>query len=159
MKTLYLLRHAKADSGLSNDLGRDLTTQGRRQAESIGRWMSENGIMPDCIICSAAKRTKLTAKICSERAGYQRSIRFEDGLYDACGDTYFDIIVALNNKYDSVMIVGHNPAISAVVTILTGVQLDMSPCMLVCIGFTIDKWISVKNANAKLKWFQSPSTV
>jgi phosphohistidine phosphatase len=156
LKTLYLLRHAKADGG-PNDLARDLSGKGRRQAESIGRWMSENGMMPDWIICSSAKRAKLTAKICSERIGYQRSIRFEDSLYDACGDTYFDIIASLNDKYDSVMIVGHNPAISTMVTILTGVQLDMSPCMLVCIGFTFDKWIYVKDADATLKWFQIPS--
>ena len=55
------------------------------------------------------------------------------------------------------MIIGHNPAISAAVTILTGIQLDMSTCMLVCIEIAIDKWTSVKDANATLKWFQIPS--
>ncbi|MCG6535900.1 MAG: histidine phosphatase family protein [Syntrophales bacterium LBB04] len=136
---------------------RNLTAQGRIQAESIGRWMSKSGILPDWIICSSAKRTKLTAKICSERVGYQRSIRFESGLYEADSGKYLEIISALNDKYDSVMIVGHNPAISAVVAILTGVQLDMSECMLACIGFTTDQWISFKDDFAKLKWFQIPS--
>lgn len=157
MKTIYLLRHAKADKSLINDIGRDLSGKGRRQAESIGKWMSENGIIPAWIICSSAKRTKATAKICSERISYQRSIRFEDGLYDAGSDTYLDIIGALNDKYDSVMMVGHNPAISAMVTILTGVHLDMSPCMLVCIEIDLDEWRSVKDANGTLKWFQIPS--
>jgi phosphohistidine phosphatase len=138
-------------------MGRNLSGKGRRQAESIGQWMSENGVMPDWIICSSAKRTKSTAKICSEKVGYKKSIRFEDSLYNAGSDTYLDIIAVLNNKYDSVMMVGHNPAISAIVTILTGVRLDMSPCMLVCIEIDLDEWISVKDANGTLRWFQIPS--
>ncbi|MEI6128291.1 MAG: histidine phosphatase family protein [Pseudomonadota bacterium] len=157
MKTIYLLRHAKADKSLINDMGRDLSGKGHRQAESIGQWMSEKGIMPDWIISSSAKRAKATAKISSERIGYQKSIRFEDSLYDAGSDTYLDIIAALNNKYDSVMMVGHNPATSAMVTILTGVQLDMSPGTLVCIESDIDEWSSVRDANSTMKWFQIPS--
>ncbi|MCG6533431.1 MAG: histidine phosphatase family protein [Syntrophales bacterium LBB04] len=158
MKTIYLLRHAKEDKSLINDMGRDLSGKGRRQAESIGQWMSENGIMPDWIISSSAKRTKATANICAKKVGYQRSVRFEDSLYHASGDTYLDIIAALNDKYESVMMVGHNPAISALVTVLTGVHLDMSPCMLACLDFTfIDKWSSVRDANGTLKWFQIPS--
>ena len=156
MKTIFLLRHAKADKSLINDMGRDLSGKGQRQAESIGQWMSENGIMPDWIICSPAKRAKSTAKICSGWIGYQRRIRFEDSLYDAGSDTYLDILAALNNKYDSVMMVGHNPAISALVTILTDIQLDMSPCMLVCIEIALDEWRSVKDASGALKWFQIP---
>lgn len=157
MKTVYLLRHAKADKSLINDIGRDLSGKGHRQAESIGQWMSEKGIMPDWIISSSAKRAKATAKICSERIGYQKSIRFEDSLYDTGSDTYLDIIAALNNKYDSVMMVGHNPAISAMVTILTGVHLEMSPSMLVCLETDHNEWNSVKDANGTMKWFQIPS--
>ncbi len=156
MKTLYLLRHAQAESDRANDVGRNLSAKGRMQAESIGKWMSENGIMPEWIISSSAKRTRLTAKVCSERIGYQRSIRFEDALYDAGVDRYLDIIAALNTNYDSVMIVGHNPAISAVASMLTGVHLDMSPCMLVCVGLGIDEWESVKDADSRLKWFHIP---
>lgn len=156
MKTLYLLRHAKAGNGL-NDLERDITASGCRQAEAMGQWMSEKGIMPDRIISSPAKRAKLTAKICSERADYQGSIRFEDNLYDPYGDKYIEIIASLKNKCDSVLIVGHNPKISSAVTILTGEQLTMSPCMLVCIEFALDKWISVKDVQGILKWVQIPS--
>lgn len=157
MKTIYLLRHAKADKSPINDMGRDLSGKGRRQAESIGQWMSENRVMPDWIISSSAKRTEATAKICSGRISYQRSIRFEDRLYHASSDTYLDIIAALNDKYESVMMVGHNPAISALGTVLTGVRLDMSPCMLVCIEIDLDEWNSVRDANGTLKWFQIPS--
>lgn len=156
MKTLYLLRHAKADNGL-NDRERDITAKGRRQAESMGQWMFEKGIVPDRIVSSPAKRAKSTARICSEGVDYPGSIRFEDDLYDPCRDKYIDIIADLKNKGDSVLIVGHNPKISSAVTILTGEQIIMSPCMLVCIEFALDKWISVKDVRGILKWVQIPS--
>jgi phosphohistidine phosphatase len=135
----------------------DLSAKGRRQAESIGQWMSGNGIMPDRIISSSAKRTKFTAKICSGQIGYKKSLCFEDSLYDAGIDTYLDILAALHNTYNSVMMVGHNPAISSMVAILTGDQINMSPCMLVSIETDIDEWCSVKGAHSSLKWFQIPS--
>ena len=155
MKTLYLLRHAKADNTLP-DLERDLTSRGRRQAQEIGRWMAEKGIRPDLILSSPAKRAKETAHLCSKQAGYQGKIHLEDDLYEADMDKYLDIIADLKNKYDSVLIVGHNPHISAAVTILTGEHLNMSTGMLACIEIRDDKWNSVKNAKVSLKWVQAP---
>jgi phosphohistidine phosphatase len=150
LKTVYLLRHAEAGNAL-NDLERDLTAWGRRQAESIGRWMSENGIIPDLIFSSTAKRAKLTAKICSEKANFQGRISFEEDLYDTDENTYVDLLAGLNDQYDSVMIVGHNPEISDVITIFTGEKLNMSPCTLVCIEFAIEEWSAVQEDNGILK--------
>jgi phosphohistidine phosphatase len=155
LKTIYLLRHAKANAGL-NDMERDLSAKGRRQAEFIGQWMGENGMMPDRIVSSSAKRTTETARICAEKAGYQGKIRFADDLYDAHSDTYIDLIAGLNNKHDSIMVVGHNPEISAVVTVLTGEPLTMPPGTLVCIEITSDQWVAAKDGNARLKWVQHP---
>ena len=157
MKTIYLLRHAKANAGL-NDLERDLSAKGRRQAECIGQWMRENGIMPDRIVSSSAKRTTETAKICAEQAGYQGKIRFADDLYDAHSDTHVDLIAGLSNKHDSIMVVGHNPGISAVVTVLTGEPLAMPPGTLVCIEMTTDQWVAAKDGNASLKWVHNMGT-
>ena len=157
MKTIYLLRHAKANAGL-NDLERDLSTKGRRQAEFIGQWMRESGIMPDRIVSSPAKRTTVTARLCAEQAGYQGKIRFADDLYDAHSNTYIDLIAGLNNKHDSVMVVGHNPEISAVVTVLTGEPLTMPPGTLVCIEMTTDQWVAAKDGNASLKWVHNMGT-
>ncbi len=156
MKTLYLLRHAEADNN-PIDPERDLTAGGRRHAESLGRWMSGTGILPACIFSSPAKRSQATARICSENAGYQGCIRFEDDLYDTHGAAYFAVMADLENKYDSVMIVGHNPAISDVIAMLTGDRRHMSPCALACIEFAVEEWGSVQNSDAILKWVQIPA--
>jgi phosphohistidine phosphatase len=157
LKTIYLLRHAKANAGL-NDLERDLSAKGRRQAEYIGQWMGENGIIPDRIVSSPAKRTTVTASLCAEQAGYQGKIHLADDLYDAHSNTYIDLIAGLDNKHDSVMVVGHNPEISAVVTVLTGEPLTMPPGTLVCIEMTTDQWIAAKDGNASLKLVHNMGT-
>ena len=156
MKTLYLLRHAEAEN-TPNDLERDLTERGRRQAESLGQWMSDNGIRPARIFSSSARRAHLTAKICSEEIGYQGHIRIEEALYGTYLDNYVTVIKGLNNKYDSVMIVGHNPELSDAITFFTGDQIKMLPCTLVCIEFTVEKWGSVEESNGILRWVQIPT--
>jgi phosphohistidine phosphatase len=156
LKTLYLLRHAEADNN-PLDPERELTARGRRQAESLGRWMAGMGILPACIFSSPAKRAQATARICSENAGYQGRILFEDDLYDTNGAAYFAVLAGLGNKYDSVMIVGHNPAISDVLAILTGNRHHMLPCALACIEFASDEWASVQNSDASLTWVQNPA--
>jgi phosphohistidine phosphatase len=155
VKTLYLLRHAEADDG-PLDRERGLTVRGRGHAESLGRWMSAEGILPARIISSSAKRAKATAEICSEIAGYQRRIRFDDGLYDAHGAAYIDIVTGLDNKYDSVMIVGHNPAVSDATAIFAGNRLNATPCSLVCIEFAVKEWHALQNSRGILNWAWSP---
>jgi phosphohistidine phosphatase len=113
--------------------------------------------MPARILSSFAKRTKVTAKICAKWGGYQGHIRFEEDLYETSCDIYINFIRGFIKKYDSVMIVGHNPEISDVITIFTGDQLNMSPCTLACIEFAIENWDTAGNTNGILKWVQIPA--
>lgn len=138
------------------DLERDLTARGRKQAESLGRWMLGNGIMPALIFSSPAQRARATARICSEAAGYQGSIRYKNDLYDGHGNAYVTVMTDLVNKYDSVMIVGHNPEISDVITFFTGEPLVMAPCRLVCLEFAVEEWDAIQDSNGILKWAQTP---
>lgn len=114
--------------------------------------MFDHGIVPDLIFSSPAKRAELTAKICAEEAGFQGQISLDGDLYEAHADTYLDLLAGFNNKYGSVMIVGHNPEISDIITVLTGNLLNMSPCTLVCIEFAVKDWGSVRDGNGVLKW-------
>jgi phosphohistidine phosphatase len=62
MKRLYLLRHAKSswkDTSLP-DHDRPLAGRGRRAAKAIARHMREQGIEPDLVLCSSARRARET---------------------------------------------------------------------------------------------------
>ncbi len=65
MKTLLLLRHAKSswnDPSLA-DHDRPLKKRGRKAAPRMGRWLQENGLRPDCVLCSTATRARETLQL------------------------------------------------------------------------------------------------
>lgn len=64
-KTLIIMRHAEADWGL-DDFNRPLTRRGHAQASSAGRWLVQQGFVPEMLVSSAALRTRQTTTWVSE---------------------------------------------------------------------------------------------
>lgn len=159
-KTLYLLRHAKSDWSLpgQKDFDRDLNVRGYSDAPRMGHIMHEKGVKPDVIISSPAKRAALTAESFAERLDYDTdNIVYEEEVYEASPRTLFQLISSLDNKYDSVMLVGHNPTFTHIAEYLTGEEIgNMPTCSVVNIYFDIDNWQEVSAKSGKLEWFEYP---
>ena len=53
MREIILLRHAHAvPAGPGQaDLDRPLSPEGLAEAEAAGRWLAEQGLVPDCVLC------------------------------------------------------------------------------------------------------------
>ena len=66
-RQLMLLRHAKAELGGPGmtDFERPLAGRGRKAAARMGRYLAENGLAPDLVLCSPARRTRETWEIAS----------------------------------------------------------------------------------------------
>src|SRR5690606_6412988 len=65
MKTLFLVRHAKAvppQPGLP-DHDRTLNDRGRRDAPEMGRRIAQRGVLPNLMITSTAARARTTAQL------------------------------------------------------------------------------------------------
>ena len=62
MRELILLRHAHAEPATTgqSDLDRPLSPQGLAEAEAVARWLKEQGLVPDRVLCSPARRTRET---------------------------------------------------------------------------------------------------
>ena len=62
MRELILLRHAHAEPGAAGqaDFDRPLSSQGLAEAEAAGRWLADQGLVPDRVLCSPARRTRET---------------------------------------------------------------------------------------------------
>ena len=114
MKTLILTRHAKSSwKTPSPDHDRGLKKRGMRDAKMMGEYLRAVGIAPDIVLSSDARRAKKTARKIYEKAGMDGvPLIFERKLYDIDSDSMCRYIQSLSDDYDSVMIVGHNPAIS-----------------------------------------------
>jgi phosphohistidine phosphatase len=114
MAVLYVLRHAKSswdEPGLA-DAERPLAPRGRRAAQRIGEHLREAGIRPALVLCSPAQRALQTVALL---ALDDAEIVVEDGLYGAGGPELAARLRQLPGAVPHVLLVGHNPALQALV--------------------------------------------
>ena len=71
MRELILLRHTHAEPAGNGqaDLDRPLSSVGLAEAEAAGKWLKENKLLPDCVLCSPARRTRETLDECLVAVG------------------------------------------------------------------------------------------
>lgn len=112
MKTLVLLRHAKAErqSGTGEDFDRALTDRGRDDARLMGRVLAGVGIKPDRALVSAARRTRETWDAASESFG-DCEATFDRALYHAEAGAIRRAIEAVQDEAGVLIVVGHNPGL------------------------------------------------
>ncbi len=142
MKTLLILRHAKSswkDAALS-DHERPLNKRGHRDAPKMGRLLREKKRLPQLIIGSSAKRVHETIEHVSEAGGYKGEILYRDTLYLGEPADYFTLLKAVDERYDRVMVVGHNPGIEEFLELLTGQEQIMPTAALAEVELPIDYW-------------------
>jgi phosphohistidine phosphatase len=123
MITLMLLRHAKsswAEAGLA-DMDRLLNERGKRDAKAMGRHMASLGLVPQRVFCSPACRTRDTWKRIAHQLDGAPVASFETALYDfGDGSNLLEFIRQEGDVVQSLLVIGHNPAIGALATSLTG---------------------------------------
>ena len=76
MRTLYLVRHAKAQMMAETDKLRELAPQGESDSAQLGRLFQSSLVQPDRIICSDAKRTKQTFDVMAEHGLVCQDVQF-----------------------------------------------------------------------------------
>jgi len=154
LKTLTIVRHAKSswsDASLS-DAKRPLNRRGKHDAPMMGERILEHGIRPSLIISSPAKRAWTTAKIIAETISYPREfLQKEENLYLASLDRILDVVVAQDNGFNNMMIVGHNPGLTDFVNFLVpGLTNNLPTAGVVSVEIERDDWSLYERPVAKL---------
>ena len=118
MRELILLRHAHAEPGAAGqaDFDRPLSSQGLAEAEAAGRWLVDQGLVPDRVLCSPARRTRETLEAVLAVAGYAEQ-RLEPAIYEATPGTLFGVLQA-HEEAQRLMLVGHNPGMERLLALL-----------------------------------------
>lgn len=118
---VYLLRHANARWATpgERDFDRPLDDRGYSEAEIIADRAADLGFEPDIVISSTARRCRETAQSIRRAFNETVEIMFVDEMYNADAETYLALISA-QRESRSVMLVGHNPTMEAVVEKLIG---------------------------------------
>ena len=158
MKRLYILRHAKSswdDSSLS-DFERPLNDRGTRTAPAMGKLITRRGLAPGIIISSPAVRARTTAELVKQGGSIVADIKLDERVYEASPQTLLYVVSELDDRYDSAMVVGHNPGMEGFIRVLSGKEESMPTAALAVIDLKIDKWSSIEPASGKLKTIVRP---
>jgi len=147
MKKLYLVRHAKSsweEPGVT-DFDRPLLEIGITKTKKVIRYLKEHKVKIDLMISSPAERAVRTAALIAKGIGYpEEKIRLERKIYDGYYDRILDLIYAVPNQVDSLMIFGHNPTITHLSNLFLHPGIEPLPTTgIVCISFDTDKWESI----------------
>jgi len=159
-KILYLVRHAKSswkDHSLA-DIDRPLNKRGRRSAPDMGRRMSDQGHKPDLIVSSPANRAFTTARKIAKETGYEASdIVIDKRMYFSGTGGMQELLEELDDRYQKVMIVGHNPAMTGLLYDLADSSVfNMPTCAVAVIGFDMSSWADLRSTDGDLLGYDYP---
>jgi phosphohistidine phosphatase len=159
-KQLYLFRHAEAvDKRVhEHDKERELTVHGVTQSVQMGVYLSRGLFTLDAIFSSSAMRARQTATLAADAMKFEtQKIVFDDELYDASTRTLLAFITAIDDGFDHVMCVGHNPPISYLAEYFTRENIgDMTTAGIAIIQFNISSWAEVSQGNGTLLQYLHP---
>jgi phosphohistidine phosphatase len=126
-RSVWILRHAKAEAGGLDDHSRALTGRGRRQAAEVGDYLASapvDGVsVPHTVLCSSARRAQQTAELVIEHLTGRVNLVVEPALYGADPDAVLEQLRLLDDEVSSVLVVGHNPTLQELAVLL----LDDAP--------------------------------
>ncbi len=142
--TLLVLRHGKSSwKDLSlDDYDRPLKKRGKRDAKRVGAFLQEQGLIPDLILTSSAKRARGTAKRVAKGGQFKGKvpIKRDRQLYHAEPETIVEVLQGIDTGHQRVMIVGHNPGLEDLLELLIGEWSRMPTAALAEIRLPIARW-------------------
>jgi len=160
MKTLLLVRHAKSswDDVSVKDFDRPLNERGKKNAPEMAARLSKRNLQIDLLVSSPAKRAKTTAVLFSKQLNKDEDkIVFEKDLYHADPEAFYNVILKIDDDYDSVAIFSHNPGITDFANTLSEARVDNIPtCGIFAVNIETQKWSDFKEASKHFFFFDYP---
>ncbi len=166
MKRILLLRHAKSDwkDYTLADFDRPLAPRGRADAPRVAAWIREHNLVPDRVLCSAARRTTETWELMVAELGAIPVVR-RRALYHASTRTILDQLVGLDDEAGTVAVVAHNPGIAEFACRhstfgderkIVRMRRKYPTGALAVLSFDIDRWADLPGASGTLEYYVRP---
>lgn len=153
-KTLVIVRHAHTFDPApgQQDHTRELTQEGKTEARRSAEWLKEEGSLPKKIVASFASRTQATAAIFAEvLLKNATAFEAETELYRATETDLLDFIRHHFDEEESILLVGHNPAVTQLAIRLGATAVSyLPPASVIVLSFEITHWNELKFHAGKL---------
>jgi phosphohistidine phosphatase len=162
LRTLYLLRHAKARREREvRDRDRQLHRRGIRQGAALAGWLGRVGRPLDLVLCSPSRRTRDTLALVLPALDHRPEVEFPDELYLASPETLYAAVRAVDEAAHGLMLVGHNDGIHQFALDLAAhddvTRLSSFPTgALALFEFDITRWDELKPRSGRLAAYVDP---
>ncbi|MFZ1704151.1 MAG: histidine phosphatase family protein [Saprospiraceae bacterium] len=144
MKTIFISRHAKSswDNYFVQDFDRPLNVRGLNDAPMMAAKLKAHQYFPQYIISSPAKRALSTAEFYAKE--FNLPITEDKNLYHGDEGNYLEVINQTDEKYNSVMLFGHNPGITYIAnSIQSGCTDNIPTSGLIIASCDVKTWKEV----------------
>lgn len=161
MKTLLIMRHAKSDweDASLRDYDRPLNKRGRKDAHRMGEALKLLESVPERIYTSSANRAATTTEKLSQEFHCNGCIEYIDDFYESSAGTMIKRIKEFDDKYHTVMVVGHNPTLEHLAFDLTSAHFRMPTAAILRLELEIISWQDIKSGCGEVQWFILPKMV
>ncbi len=160
MKWLYLVRHAKSSWKYPrlDDFERPLNKRGRKNAPFMGNVLRNRKMRPEMIISSPANRAAMTARIFAAQLNFPiNDIYYDESLYGMGAEGMHQLIMAMDDSINRLMVVGHNPGLTNLANTLGDEPVSNVPTSgIYAIRFNIASWDALSAKNGKTDFFDFP---
>ena len=146
---LYFLRHGEADwpGWTKPDDERPLTDFGKKEVRQVAKFLNRLKVKPDLIVTSPLPRALQTAEIAAEQL--KTKLRQDEALEPGFGISELSTVLT-RHRSKVLMLVGHEPDFSSVISAMTGAFLKMSKAGVALID------IDPETEKGRLLWLFPP---
>ncbi len=161
-RTLILMRHARAIAGgpLLEDHDRPLHPKGTSDATRVAERLRARGLAPDRILTSTARRAMETAARVRDVFALPASqLESDRRIYHADAYELLALIQECGDAAKTIMVVGHNPTLSHMGSLLVGRTVHMETADLLVITHPAASWPRLAlDGRATIRFHASPET-
>jgi phosphohistidine phosphatase len=146
---LYFLRHGEADwPGWSKpDDERPLTDFGKREVRQVTKFLNRLKVKPDLVVSSPLPRALQTAEVAAQQL--RTKLRQDEALEPGFGISELRTVLKRHGS-KVLMLVGHEPDFTSVISAVTGASLKLSKAGVVLVD------IDPETEKGKLLWLFPP---
>ena len=154
MKTLFLLRHAHAESRGLADFDRTLDDRGKGEAKALAVHLQTQKLTFDFVMCSSALRVLETLEPLRSVIG-TKEIEISNNFYNASDNDILHNIKRISDEWEKVLYIGHNPGIAFSMLRFSEIfpqslKEGIHPATLVGFQLPIDKWQNLTWGEGKI---------